>query len=320
MSGVSVVIPTYNRRDLIERCLESLSKQTEPELDVIVVDDGSTDGTAAWLAEEHPGVRVEVMPENRGFAAATNAGIRAASGDWILLLNNDVTLEAECIARMRAAAEQAGADIVAAMILWDDDRGRIYSAGDRMRKDGRPEPIGFRAHREAFALPESIFGATAACGLFRREIFDRVGLLDETFGAYFEDSDLCFRARLAGFRAVLAPDAVAYHIGSASQGGRTWWRSAQCCRNHALLLEKNMPDALREKHAALIAAERRHQWRRLWSSARAELGTLSALGVVWSYAWSLQRALPESRRARTEIQAAAQVTAEELDAWLTKPE
>jgi len=320
MSTVSVVIPTYNRRDLVERCLDSLALQTHDDIEIIVVDDGSTDGTAELVASRYPHARMERLPRNGGFAVAANAGIRAARGAWVLLLNNDVTMEPDCIARMLATAEQASSDIVAPMILWDDDRARIYSAGDRMRKDGRPEPIGFRQPREGFTPPEFIFGATAACGLFRREVLDTVGLLDESFGAYFEDSDLCFRARLAGFRAALAAEAVAYHIGSASQGGRTWWRSAQCCRNHALLVEKNMPEALRAKHHALIAAERRHQSERLWSSARAELGTLRAVGVALRYALSLKRALPAARRARTTIQAAARVTPDEMDTWLSDPE
>jgi len=320
MSTISVVIPTYNRRDLVERCLDSLALQTSDDIEIIVVDDGSTDGTTELVASRYPRAQVIRLPRNGGFAVAANVGIRAARGAWVLLLNNDVTMAPDGIARMLETAEYAGADIVAPLILWDDDRARIYSAGDRMRKDGRPEPIGFRQSREGFTPPEFIFGATAACGLFRREVFDTIGLLDESFGAYFEDSDLCFRARLAGFRAALAAEAVAYHIGSASQGGRTWWRSAQCCRNHALLVEKNMPDALREKHRALIAAERKHQRQRLWSSARAELGTLRAAGVALRYALSLQRTLPAARRARTTIQAAARVTPHELDAWLSAPE
>jgi GT2 family glycosyltransferase len=320
MSTISVVIPTYNRRDLIERCLDSLALQTHDDIEIIVVDDGSTDATTELVASRYPRARVERLPRNSGFAAAANAGLRAARGAWVLLLNNDVTMEPDCIARMLETAKRTGADIVAPLILWDDDRARIYSAGDRMRKDGRPEPIGFRQPRADFAPPEFIFGATAACGLFRRDIFDTVGLLDESFGAYFEDSDLCFRARLAGFRAALAIGAVAYHIGSASQSGRTWWRSAQCYRNHALLVEKSMPDVLREKQRALIAAERRHQRMRLWTSARAELGTLRAVGVALRYALSLQRALPAARRARTTIQAAARVTPHELDTWLSNPE
>jgi len=315
MSTVSIVIPTLNRQDLVTRCLDSVAQQTHTDLQVIVVDDGSTEAIDT-------GGRAKIvrMKKNSGFAKATNAGIREATGDWLLMLNNDVTMEPDCIERMLARAEETNAAMIAPLLLWDDQRDTIYSAGDRMRQDCRPEPIGFRAPLEGFEFPDFIFGVTGACGLFRRDLLETVGFLDEHFGAYFEDAHLCFRARLKGFEAALAGDAVAYHIGSASQDGQTWYRSAQCWRNHALLVARCMPEPLRKKYARVLREEREHQWRRLWSSARADLGTWRAIGVALRYKKYLSDELPNAEGMGDALRRSATVTPEQVDAWLTKPE
>ncbi len=316
--SVSVVIPTWNRAELALECLRSLTAQTHAPTEIILVDDGSDDGTDECVRNEFPGVRIVSLNKNSGFAVAVNAGIRQAAGAWIFLLNNDVTLDPGCLECMLEAAEASGADMVAPLLLWKDEPGTIYAAGDRMGINGRPESIGFRQPRAGFPLPELIFGVSAAAGLYRRRIFDAVGLLDETFVAYFEDSDLCFRARLAGFSAALAPDAVACHVGSASLSGKTWWRSAQCFRNHGLLLIKNMPLALWLRFGPWIALERAHQARMLFSSARTEFGALGAARVFLSTAGSLISAVPHALRERCRIQRTRQITTAELRMTLSK--
>jgi len=298
--AISVIIPTWNRSDLVCRCLDSLSAQTFADVEWIVVDDGSTDDTVDVVTRGFPRARVVSMPDNRGFAVATNAGIRAANGAWLFLLNNDMTLEPNCLARLWAARDQA--DMLAPLVLWDGDRETIYSAGDRIAPDGRPESWGFRAARGTFTPPPRVFGVSAGAGLFRREVFERVGALEESFGAYFEDADLCFRARLAGFTAAFAGDAVAYHIGSASIQGRTWWRSVQCYRNHGLLVIRNMPASLLLRHGPAILRERIHQFGRAFSAVRTELGAARAL-VRCLGAWlSLCARLPRAIACRRRIQ------------------
>ena len=312
---VSVIIPTWNRRDLVVGCLRALAKQTFTAFEAIVADDGSTDDTVAVLHRDFPKVHVELLEHNRGFAAAVNAGIRKATGEWVFLLNNDVTLAPDCLDALVAAADAA---MAAPLLLWRDDPGVIYSAGDRIRASGRPESIGFRAPLEEFHFPDRIFGVSAAAGLYRRSLFDDTGLLDERFIAYFEDSDLCFRARLAGFDAVFVPEAVATHIGSASIASKTWWRSAQCYRNHALLVLKNMPLSLLFHYGPAIAAERLHQARRLFSSARTEFGAVQA-GWLLLRTWaSLMWAVPHALRERHRIQNTRRMTPATLNALLTK--
>jgi len=315
---VSVVIPTWNRKDLVLDCVASLKRQTFQEFEVLVVDDGSTDGTAQALEERFPDVRLVRLPENRGFCVAINAGIRAAAGDLVLLLNNDIVLEPGFLDALVKAADSSKAALFAPLLFWRDAPDVIHSAGDSQYANGRPESIGFRCPAEGFRFPETIFGASAAAGLFRRAVFDRVGVTDERFVAYFEDSDLCFRARLAGFGATFVPDAVGYHIGSASIAGRTWWRTRQCYRNHALLVVKNMPLWLLVKNAHRILGERVHQARQLFSAARCEFGAIRAAGML-ALAWcSILRQVPHALAERRRIQHNRTITCRELESMLSK--
>lgn len=314
---VSVIIPTWNRADLALECLDSLSRQTYPSLEVIVVDDASSDSTAARVRAAHPSVTVLALEKNGGFARAANAGIRASKGAWVLLLNNDVTLDAALLERMLARANETGATMVAPLLLWRDEPERIYSAGDRLRVDGRPEAVGFRQARGEFRFDESPFGVSAACGLYHRSLFEDVGLLEERFVAYFEDADLCFRARLAGHRAALACDAVAWHIGSASIEGNTWWRSAQCYRNHALLVLRNFPAPLLWRHVAVLLRERRHQRGMMFRAARVQFGAARAALISLRYAAWLAVSLPGALRARALIQARKILADDVLQVLLT---
>lgn len=315
---MSVVIPTWNRCDLATTCLHSLEMQTFRDFETILVDDGSTDDTVRTVQRDFPKVRIESLKKNRGFAIATNTGIRAARGEWLFLLNNDVTLAPDCLERLLASAETQRAHMVAPLIFWQENPDLLYSAGDRIRINGRPEAIGFRRPRNEFPLPARIFGVGAAAGLYHRRIFDTVGLLDEKFVAYFEDSDLCFRARLAGFTAALAADASASHAGSATLRGKTWWRSAQCFRNHALLVIKNMPLPLFLQHAPVILAERVHQARQLFSSARVEFGAARALGLLVKTGFSIAQCLPHALRERRRIQRSRRINLRDLEALLAE--
>ncbi|MFM1918609.1 MAG: hypothetical protein RLZZ303_243 [Candidatus Hydrogenedentota bacterium] len=295
---LSVVIPTYNHMALLLECLDSILPQCSPGSEVIVVDDGSTEDIAGVLVRDYPGVRVLRLERNRGFAVAVNQGIRSASGARILLLNNDVTLAPGCL----DALLSSGAAMVAPLLLWRDDPATIYSAGDRIRRDGRPEAIGFRAPREGFAFEEAPLGVTAACGLFDRRVFEVVGLFEESFVAYFEDADLCLRARLAGFDAAVVPGAVAFHVGSASIQRNTWWRSAQCCRNHALLVMRCFPVAFLWRDAPAILRERRHQRAMMFRAARAHFGMVRALVVSACYLAWLACSVPRALAQRHGIQ------------------
>jgi len=311
---VSVVIPSWNGKDLLSDCLASLDRQSFRDFETIVVDDGSTDGTVESVRQHYPSAQVIVFPSNRGFCHAVNAGIEAARGDLILLLNNDMTLDARFFENLVRAADSSSSALFAPLILWRDEPRTIYAAGDLQRANGRPESFGFRCPLDGFRLPERIFGITAGAGLYRREVFERIGLFDPAFKIYFSDSDMSFRARLAGFGAELVSAAIAYHVGSASLAGRTLPRTRQCYINHVMLLVKNMPFSLALRHAPAIVFERLHQARRLLSAARSEGGSVYAFRQLLSAWIAMLTLLPHAFNERRRIQKLCFLAPSELDA------
>lgn len=315
--ALTIIIPTFNSCDLLGECLTSIGEQSGVAIKALVVDDGSTEDVTGYLKKNFMGVRVIRHERNRGFAATVNVGLREVDTPYVMLLNNDMTLEPDCIERMMKAMKEQNVDMIAPLVVWKDDPQTIYSAGDRIRVNGRPESYGFRAPRRSFVFPSEVFGVSAGAAIYRKAVFDKIGLLDETFVAYFEDADWCFRARLAGFTAGLAPEAVARHVGSASQFGSTWWRSRQCYRNHVLLVMKNMPAGLLFRNLIPIKLEGLHQSRRVISSARAEFGLARAL-LVWLKAtleWQLL--LPHTLIARMRIRKLRKLSTAEVAALLS---
>ena len=316
--SVSVVIPSWNGCALLVACLQSLAAQTFRDFEIIVVDDASTDNTAETVARDFASVRLVRHEKNRGFCGAVNTGIREARGEHIVLLNNDMTLAPDFLQALVAEAEQSKAALVAPLILWQDQPDVIYGAGDRQYRSGRPESIGFHAPQSGFTFEDDVFGVCAGAALYRREVFDRLGVFDETFEVYFSDSDLSFRARLAGYRARFTRDAIAYHVGSASLFGRTLKRTRQCYINHALLLVKNMPTPLCLRYTPEIVAERFHQARRVFSAARAESGAFFAVRYLFRAWWDMLKVLPHGFSERRRIQRARTISIDELGALLTK--
>jgi GT2 family glycosyltransferase len=315
---LAIVIPTWNRRDLVCACLDTLRAQTWRAFEVIVVDDGSEDDTAEVLARDYPEARVIRLARNGGFVAAANAGLQQATAPWILLLNNDMTLAPDCLEHLMAAAQAGTADLLAPLVCWQDEPEVIYSAGDRLCRNGRPEAIGFRQPRAAFEPPRQVFGVSGGAGLIRRTVLERIGYLEPAFTAYFEDADFSCRARLAGFTAACVPEARAWHIGSASIAGKTWWRSAQCCRNHALLIIRTFPCTVIVRHAPAILAERVHQYGMVFSAARAAFGARRAVGIVLHTATSTWAALPGALAARWRIQRMRRITPAAFGALLSE--
>lgn len=279
-SELTVIVPTYNRRDLLGDCLASLAAQTYRGFHVLVVDDASPGDHVRELVESYPGCETFRRAENGGFARAANDGIRHAATPFIMLLNDDMTLEPDALGRLMAEMKDAGAAMACPLVLFRDDPETIYSAGDTILEGGRPVSLGFREPRKDYEIDRRPFGVSAGAAVYSREVFAAVGLFDQRFEAYFEDADLCMRARKAGFEAVCVPDAVAYHVGSASLEGRTAWRTRQCYRNHLLLVLKNYTARDFVRQGPAILRERLHQTRMLLSACRAEAG-LAAATAAW---------------------------------------
>jgi GT2 family glycosyltransferase len=238
---VSVVIPTWNGVELLAICLPSLAVQTWRDFEVIVVDNGSTDGTDSFLRREHPHVRYVRFEENRGFAAGVNAGIRAARGEVVALMNNDTEAAPGWLAALVGALDRTPeVGFCASRMVDFHDRTRIDSAGDTYGiladQIGHGAPDG-----PAFDQPRRVLSASAGAAAYRRELFDRVGLFDERLGTYLEDIDLGLRAQLAGFQCEYVPDAVIYHMGSATASRASARKTYQLTRNSLFLFFQYMP-------------------------------------------------------------------------------
>ena len=244
---VTVVIPNWNTREFLEPCLQSLRRQTFRDFETVLVDSASADGSVGFVGENFPEVRVVALPENRGFSGAVNAGIGASGAEFVVLLNNDTEQDPGWLgALVRAAGRRPEAGLFASKLVDFGDRGRLDGAGDALRRSGLPYRLGHgEVDRGQSEREEFVFGACAAAAMYRRSVFDEVGLFDEDFFAYCEDGDVSFRAQLAGHRCLYVPGAVVYHVGSVSTGGK---RSATATRlgtrNGLLLLVKNLPTPL----------------------------------------------------------------------------
>jgi GT2 family glycosyltransferase len=241
---VTVVIPNWNGESFLEVCLGSLRRQSFRDFETVLVDNGSTDGSIALVRRDFPEVRVVCLSDNLGFSAAVNAGIMASKADLVALLNNDTEVDPAWLeALVRAADGHPEAGFFASKLVDFRDRRLLDGAGDALRLSGLPYRLGHgEVDRGQFDVPCYVFSACAAAALYRREMLGDVGLFDEDFVSYCEDGDLSFRAQLAGYRCLYVPDAVVYHVGSASTGGK---RSATATRlgtrNSLSLLVKNLP-------------------------------------------------------------------------------
>ncbi|OGU00262.1 MAG: hypothetical protein A2085_03915 [Gemmatimonadetes bacterium GWC2_71_10] len=238
---VSVVIPTWNGAGVLAGALRSLAAQTFADFETIVVDNGSSDGTAEMLARDWPAVKCVALPANLGFAVATNRGIVAGHGRIVVCMNNDVVAEPEWLgALVHALDARPDVGSVASKMLDARRPGIIDAAGDTMSlvawNIGRGERDGPR-----FAQGREVLSACAGAAAYRREVFDRVGLFDESFFAWFEDVDLGIRAQLAGFRCWYEPSAVVRHLGSATTGRVSAIKAFYTARNALLLFFKTMP-------------------------------------------------------------------------------
>lgn len=245
--SVSIVIPNWNGRQLLLDCLASLKTQTYSDYRTYVVDNGSADGSVAMIETLFPEVVVIALPHNLGFAAAMNIGFRRCAGQYLIALNNDTTVAPDWLqVLVGTMAARPEIDFAASMILCHDDRSIIDCIGDGYGWAGLPFKIGDRRMvAEQYREPFEVLSACAAASIYRRRVVDAVGGFDDDFFAYLEDIDLSLRARLAGFRCFAIPDAVVYHVGSASTGGDSSAFSIRMtAKNMIFVLAKTVPAPL----------------------------------------------------------------------------
>lgn len=238
----TVVIPNYNGRNYLQDCLTSLLEGSEVPA-IIVVDNGSADESAAMVKERFPMVKLIALPENRGFSAAVNIGIREAGTEYVFLLNNDTVVLKDTIEELEAAMERhPKAFSVAAKMLQMKNPELIDSAGDFYCASGWAFARGKDRKNEAFSKETSVFSACAGAALYRKAVFEKIGDFDENHFAYLEDIDVGYRAKIYGYRNYYAPASVVLHAGSGSSGSRhNKFKVDLSSRNSIYLIYKNMP-------------------------------------------------------------------------------
>ncbi len=260
---ISVVVVNWNRCELLRACLSSLARQSCRAAEIIVVDNGSTDGSAE-MAEREFGALVIRNPKNRGFCAANNQGIRAAHGEWIALLNNDAEAEPGwlgALARVFEGRPEVG--MAACKILVHEDPRRIDKAGHLIWPDGQNRGRGTGAlDCGQFDRLEEALWPDGCAAMYRKSMLEEIGGFDEDFFAYGDDAELGLRARLAGWKCLYVPDAVVRHHRGATLGLDSARRLELIERNRVLLAAKLFP------------------WRLLWLNGAYYLARVAA--GVWT--------------------------------------
>lgn len=252
---VDIVIPNFNGVEFLDTCLRSILRQTYPFFSIIVVDNGSVDSSLELVRKQYPMVHLISWPQNKGFSPAVNAGISAGTSPLIFLLNNDTELEEDCLEKLVAAATfHVEYDFFAAKMLSYRERHLLDGAGDGFLRGGVGYRLGTMEKDEArYNQPGRVFGACAGAALYRRELFDSIGLFDEDFFAYLEDVDFNLRANSRGRKCYYVPEARVFHIGSATTGSKINGLTVRLStRNNLNLLVKNYPLVLFLRFALAI--------------------------------------------------------------------
>ena len=216
---VSIVIVTWNGRQHLDTCLTSVLAQRDVAIETILVDNGSTDGSADYVRARFPSVRLVTLPENRGFAGGNNAGVREARGRFVAFLNNDTAAEPDWVRALLSGIDEPGRFVlVTSRIVYMHDPNIIDSAGDGVLRWGGA----FKRHHgepsSVASASQEVFGVCGAACMMPKAVFDEIGGFDEDFFASHEDVDLSYRARLRGYRCLYVADAVVRHAGSATLG------------------------------------------------------------------------------------------------------
>lgn len=242
MESVAVIIPNYNGQKYLTDCLKSLRKQTYRGFKVIMVDNGSTDGSISLVQRDFPEVEVIALPDNTGFANAVNVGIKATQAEYVFLLNNDTICEEGAIAALVSVLDKKPAVFsVQAKMLQIKEPHLIDDAGDYYCALGWAFAPSKDKDNSKYSKRINVTSACAGAAMYRRQVFEEIGYFDEEHFCYLEDVDVGYRARLYGYSNVMEPGAIVYHVGSASSGSRhNAFKVELTAANNLYLIYKNM--------------------------------------------------------------------------------
>jgi GT2 family glycosyltransferase len=296
---VSIIVVNWNGEKFLHDCLDSLCRQTYANREIILVDNGSTDASVSYVKEKFPEVKVVELGKNTGFTGGNTEGLRVGQGEFIALVNNDTRADdrwldnlLEPMLRDRKIGICASKLIIAGTECLD-------SAGDGMTSAGVGFNRGHGANLNTHSSLEPVFAACAAGALYRREMIEEIGFLDDDFFLYDEDIDLSFRAQLAGWKCVYVPDAIVHHKGNATSVRLSDTHVYYHTRNLEFVWIKNMPSGLmlRFAHQKLLQeigsfcylCLRHGKWRPFFQAKRDALRMAPAI-------WEKRRAIQARRR------------------------
>ena len=240
---LSIIIPNFNGKQFIKLCLDSIRKQDCSFYELIIVDNGSSDGSVEYINEYYPDLTLIENKENSGFAAAVNQGIKISSSDYVFLLNNDVELESDCVSNLLKCIEKdENIFAVSSKMVQYNDRNKMDDAGDEYTILGWTCKVGDGKSPDLYTSKRETFSACAGAAIYRKDILDKLKYFDENFFAYMEDVDISYRARIWGYKCVYCPEAVVYHLGSGTSGSRyNEFKIRLAARNNVYVPYKNMP-------------------------------------------------------------------------------
>jgi GT2 family glycosyltransferase len=306
VSAVDVVIPAWNSRRWLAGCLEALRAQSLQAAQIIVVDDGSSDGTADWIAQHAPDVRLERFERQRGFAAAANLGIGKSTAPFVALLNADTRADAEWLRSLVTALEAAPKDVgsAASKLLQLDAPSKIDNAGDCFTRYGSALKRGRGESAGGFSRIEPVLSASAGAALYRRAMLDDIGPFDETFESYLEDVDLGLRAQLAGYRCFFVPGARVLHQGGGAGLPRRRYVRLVTANRLATVLH-SFPTRLLWRHVARL----------LWGQWYFFVASRHPRQTLLGY-WDLMLRLPGVLARRGHVQSRRQLDVEAFDRLL----
>lgn len=285
--ALSIIIPHLNGKHHLDDCLGSLRRQTYTDFEIILVDNGSTDGSQGYIREHFPEVTLLELNKNMGFTGACNAGYDASAGDLVVLLNNDTEVNPRWLEALIDAFERVpDAGGVASKMLLFDQRDVLHTAGDYYTVDGLPGNRGvWQKDTGQYDNETYVFSACGGAAAYRRQLLEEIGFLDDDFFFSCEDMDLAWRINLAGHKVLYAPDAIVYHKLKASAGlGAA--SSYYDGRNFLYIIWKNYPSSLLRRHwLAILSAQLKISRDALlsWRGAAARARLRGQLAGVWGF-------------------------------------
>lgn len=304
---VAIIIPNWNTRAWLAGCLEALRGQSYQDFEVVLVDNGSSDGSVAFVQRHYPEAKLLTFAENRGFAAAVNAGIAATRTEYVALLNVDTIPQPDWLRHLVQVMDQSPPEVgsvTSKMLSLEnpeilDDAGNFLSWYGSAQKRGKGEPA------EQYDQPEEVFSACAGAALYRRAFLETVGGFDENFVSYLEDVDLGLRGQLYGYRCLYVPAAQVLHQWQGAGLPRPQYVYFST-RNRLTLLFKNLPWSLLLKHAATLLYGQFYFFL-AYKKPLHSLAGVAAFLLSWPRIW----------RQRRSIRARQQISLQKLDDLLT---